>query len=853
MDAQVAGATAGSSPPSSSTSSSPRATPELPTTGALVGRGRKEGPWAKHFTRLHERQSKSVYLSVCNFCVQAHEAAPDDVPPPRKLPARRASQVPHLKRCTFVPADLRADIDVLLNVYGNIGVPYPRPGKSEDTPAEATWLTRASGTPHAASEEGGADASSGAEQPPSKRIKTADKPPRSSPSNSVEQEQPYPDRDGAQPQPLVQTAASSQPPPQVVRKQLHMLVADVVYENGLPLDWVESATMKRLVRYLRPGLEHELPLSDEVGDGLLRRAVARAANTEESELSSFTKQGASVAVVLDIQDGVDVGGDASEGSTLMRAFLSSVGAVKCVDVRPISGGTDIGVLVSVVTEVRNVLNHLSGVGTPVGSVCLHFERSQAASRLVPARALLAHERPQLIVTQCFAHIANCLAGAVFQSQAFRSTVVAVAETIDAIVVPGDAPWQHSLRSAVTLVYGVPLNLARMSLAQWTSAHEAVASLLRVRSALQSFASEYKAKDRAGRSIEILRDDAFWNSCVTLEAVLRPLAAASFALMQRDSTMSLVFTTFLDLTQALQLVRDKEQQHALTQVVQSYWQNWGSQSLAYLAFLLHPSTRERAVNLAETDLTAPANVAESAIQYYRIFFGANEPTNKLRGDVMKWRNDALVKQIRFEEFDNWLSYWEYVRDCKIAVELARLAIYVLSAGVQSSDCEALLSHRRTSMLSRCGASSTSFNLEMIKDLALVNCGIDRKRREDVDQMKRSQDQEHAGDNRFVDGVASATELARAEQGATSTVNLSSNGLVASHSRLGADSDARSSIELGRVVDSWISYYEDDARVRRSQEDSADKTTEPTQGQSSVDTVKVPLVDLLVVEAHVEAFI
>jgi hypothetical protein len=44
---------------------------------------------------------------------------PSTVLPPSKVTARRASQVPHLKRCTNIPPGrARADVDELLALYG---------------------------------------------------------------------------------------------------------------------------------------------------------------------------------------------------------------------------------------------------------------------------------------------------------------------------------------------------------------------------------------------------------------------------------------------------------------------------------------------------------------------------------------------------------------------------------------------------------------------------------------------------------------------------------------------------------------------------------------------------------------
>jgi len=106
----------------------------------------KEGPWARHFIRLAEHQSKTVHWSVCRFCLAAHMDAPSTVLLPSKVAARRASQVPHLKRCMNIPPGRdRADVDELLTLYGTLSVPLAppaqaRPGASAESEATPETL-----------------------------------------------------------------------------------------------------------------------------------------------------------------------------------------------------------------------------------------------------------------------------------------------------------------------------------------------------------------------------------------------------------------------------------------------------------------------------------------------------------------------------------------------------------------------------------------------------------------------------------------------------------------------------------------------------------------------------------------
>lgn len=928
VDASPAASSASPSRPNGSPGRQEAPQSASPSSGALKGRGRKEGPWTRHFLRLDEHQSKTVYLSICRFCLAAHTDAPNAVPPPRKVPARRASQIPHLKRCPNVPpGQARADVDALLAVYGNLAVPYAAPGKDKDgnassastPPPQPAAVTRApKRAPRAARSPAAPTAASTtterareADDQPSRAVADAPRPVRvESPNgqyvapalappqypsivvNPVPQYLPPPQQTQQQQQrQQPQVLAHPPPPPPVLARpppspvqqvnqqavrQFQTLVADVAFENGIQPEWVESSTLKRLVRWLRPELERVLPTADAISGSLLSQAAAYGADADQSDMDAFVKQGARVAVLLRVED-TDPRGEHGKAA-LFRVFLASLSAFKCFDVRRVLCYEHDDVTPRLVGEVHGVLDRVGAAIVPVGSVCLH-----APERFARLGESVARENPQLIVMPCFAHSVNTVASAVFRTPLIRSTLLAVAETIDAIlsppaVVKGTAraiPWQLAVFSTVSVTYGAPLELTRVESTRWTSAYEAVASVLRVRSALREFAASHysalKTHPVARNAVTMLRDDAFWVACEALEAVLRPLTVAAHWMSSGDVTLAQMVSTFTEMARSLLPAASTNSQHhgqnmelytqerTLLVEVEALWSRCGVQRVALLAYFLHPETRDRALELRETELTSAARLAESAITYYHAFFGANEPTNKLRGDLMKWRNGTLAKDVRSEEFDNWLSYWEYIRECKIAVELARLAIFVLSAGVNTGTCEELWCNR--SFGSRdCGFARLhqhtdgSTSLAKLKELEMARLAIDRQRKGDwKSEMERRERSPHGGTVQIgqsgsnCNGVASSTELPKVMAQGSVPVNIGIDGGAMAHAISGCQ--PRTQAELEVMVDSWAGY----CKAAQAPEHHSSHSEGGGHARSPVDSAVVSLSELVATSSRTEASI
>ena len=173
--------------------------------------------------------------------------------------------------------------------------------------------------------------------------------------------------------------------------------------------------------------------------------------------------------------------------------------------------------------------------------------------------------------------------------------------------------------------------------------------------------------------------------------------------------------------------------SLLEIVETYWKDYVEQPLCILALWLHPKTRAYAKQLrSDTDLTKPQALDEFIKAYFQRWF-PDEDSGKLRQQFVHWRNGTLGKYQQFvidvslitcicnikyvgkdidpDEFDTWLDYWSYIAETKIAIQLSKVAIKVLSAIVQSATCERLFSQFllfHTKIRNRLGAKKVMYS-------------------------------------------------------------------------------------------------------------------------------------------------
>ncbi|KAG6975434.1 hypothetical protein JG688_00002376 [Phytophthora aleatoria] len=145
-----------------------------------------------------------------------------------------------------------------------------------------------------------------------------------------------------------------------------------------------------------------------------------------------------------------------------------------------------------------------------------------------------------------------------------------------------------------------------------------ASLLRVQSALQMFYRRYKSYDDFPVRLRALGDPLFWDELKEAEAVIAPLAYASYRLQCDENTLGDVVLSFHDIRTGFQ--QHHVRYNALVECVEARWAQC-EQPLFMLRFALHPLYAETARELSDTAVPGIGALGKAAVYYYhRLFSG-----------------------------------------------------------------------------------------------------------------------------------------------------------------------------------------------------------------------------------------
>ncbi|POM81751.1 Hypothetical protein PHPALM_239 [Phytophthora palmivora] len=183
-----------------------------------------------------------------------------------------------------------------------------------------------------------------------------------------------------------------------------------------------------------------------------------------------------------------------------------------------------------------------------------------------------------------------------------------------------------------------------------------ASLLRVRTSLEMFASKYRNyKDFSG-PLKVFSDPTFLRKLTEAEQIIAPLSEASYRLQRDENTLD-IFWGF-------------KEAHSIDQrgLIQCDEERWG-----------HKNAEK---------ITSSTQLAKFALYYYHRLIGNN--FDCIRSDLMEWIGNSFTsahpREIRFNKF----NFWHHVKKENPASILPDLAIRVLSIAVNTAATERLFS-------------------------------------------------------------------------------------------------------------------------------------------------------------------
>jgi hypothetical protein len=312
-----------------------------------------------------------------------------------------------------------------------------------------------------------------------------------------------------------------------------MQLARGTISAGLPEQWIEDPEIKKAFLLIRPLITTSLPSRRQIGGIYLDRLTETANKNIKDAIHDQM-------ITLSADGWKNIRKDNIVGFVVnLRGAVYSLG-IQDVTHLPKTGHTILRLLIQKIDELRGPT-----WGANVVALC-----TDDGSDCRWARKQLAETHPTLITTVCWAHQSNLILRDVIKGCPALQAIITEAATIIHWFNSHSIPRKMLLESQRTLqgrpnTPGIlPVGLLKSVVTRWTSTYSANARLERLKPHLESLSvgqlranvlagisQERNAQTQAGRVLDILRRDEFWQILKESNVHLRKLAVASMILQQ----------------------------------------------------------------------------------------------------------------------------------------------------------------------------------------------------------------------------------------------------------------------------------------------------------------------------------
>lgn len=278
-------------------------------------------------------------------------------------------------------------------------------------------------------------------------------------------------------------------------------------------------------------------------------------------------------------------------------------------------------------------------------------------------------------------------------------------------VPSYKAWRESLLMCVAGTYGddgqsekkIALGLLgkrkHIFWSRWTRVQGALASLLRIKSALVYFAGKHFAENDFPNELRSFSDEYFWKKIELAETIIRPLVRASSTFIPQKATENrdngLVAPTMADLVHtfySLYYAWARDGCGLAAKQVEKRWRKY-EHPWMILAFVLHPGfTREARCFLrrqSHEDGLFSTKYLSNAILGYTVKYLASELAGEhpLSISQLKRQASEYLDSVESGDIDSgastqmkrdWKEYWSYQTSTP---ELSKFALFLLGITVQ----------------------------------------------------------------------------------------------------------------------------------------------------------------------------
>ena len=284
------------------------------------------------------------------------------------------------------------------------------------------------------------------------------------------------------------------------------------------------------MRHVRPVVVPQLPSPYQVGGPILEEVALSGSGEEREAIKAHMAKGALPGLVIDAFEN-------TSRKHIMGLILALLDTWSCFDARE-TGTRHDGIAIGIFVE--GVIKELEEAGFPISSFC-----SDSDGGIARMRRILAKRWPKMIFSPCFAHLINCMVGAILKHPRFKT----IMDMVNGFVNKANhctARWLPVIMQFIRDVYGLVLALLKMVGSRWNSAHQAAASMLRVQSALRMFVLAHHGAADFPSAFLVAGQDDFWHGVIELECVLRPMVRASLLLQRQEMTYAEVTVCFFNM-------------------------------------------------------------------------------------------------------------------------------------------------------------------------------------------------------------------------------------------------------------------------------------------------------------------
>jgi len=447
------------------------------------------------------------------------------------------------------------------------------------------------------------------------------------------------------------------------------LLVEFQADHKLPDTFIAKDSTVRLIEFLCTGASRFSPAPRTLGGRVLDERAALCQAKAETKLKSVqNRTGGRVNLLSDVWMNV-------AKVHLLGCQLSLLGHTVSYQLAKVGARHD---GLALAEQMDGILQKAYRQGWNVGAVV-----TDNAGQCERARGILILKWPRVIFLYCHAHDINNLVKSVL-NRSFCDVAKAAAGAVNALNA-SSSKWLLRAHEVMDGMYNTHFALYSLCETRWNSMQACFASLLRVRSALQTLAYQYREVGDFPEKARIMSEDKFWCDLAAAEKVIAPLSRASYRLQRDENSVADVVKCFRDIYEGF--AKHNTFGFDLVSCVEKRWLNC-EQPLFMLGFFLHPLCKESARATALTPISTRAALSDFAVYYYRRL--VSEDYGFIRDELRKWL-DGEYTSARPTDFQQpVVTFWQHAQDEDQGRKLPQLAIVVLSAVVNTATCERMFS-------------------------------------------------------------------------------------------------------------------------------------------------------------------